>query len=290
MRHLSDPAATTAPHASPSLGELDEPTAAFYRHVLENLNLAGAPFLVGGAYAFACYTGIARHTKDLDLFLRRSDYERVTQVLKEAGYDSELPYPHWLGKVHQGRGGDAFVDLIFSAGNGVAAVDDRWFEHAAQAEVLGIPVRIVPPEEMMWSKGFIMERERFDGADVAHLIRARAEHLDWARLLERFGDHWRVLLSHLVLFGFIYPAERERIPAGVMASLLQRLQHDTTAAAKPEAYCGGTLLSREQYLYDIEHLGLRDARMQPLGAMTPQEVDVWTRAIPGRDGGPPRTC
>ena len=53
-----------------------------------------------------------------------------------------------------------------------------------------------------------MERERYDGADIAHLLRARADQLAWRRLLRRFGPHWRVLLGHLVLFGFVYPGER----------------------------------------------------------------------------------
>jgi hypothetical protein len=42
---------------------------------------------------------------------------------------------------------------------------------------------------MIWSKAFIMERERFDGADVMHLIHENANRLDWNRLLERFGQH-----------------------------------------------------------------------------------------------------
>jgi hypothetical protein len=58
-------------------------------------------------------------------------------------------------------------------------------------------------EETIWSKAFVMERERYDGADIAHLLRASAERLDWHRLLERFDAHWPVLLSHLILFGFI---------------------------------------------------------------------------------------
>ncbi len=58
---------------------------------------------------------------------------------------------------------------------------------------------------MIWSKAFIMERERYDGADIAHLILACGRDLDWRRLLGRFGRRWRVLLSHLVLFGFVYP-------------------------------------------------------------------------------------
>lgn len=53
-----------------------------------------------------------------------------------------------------------------------------------------------------------MERERFDGADVAHIILKRGKRLDWGRLLSRFGEHWRVLLSHLILFDYIYPSEK----------------------------------------------------------------------------------
>ena len=39
-------------------------------------------------------------------------------------------------------------------------------------------MRLIPVEEMIWSKGLIMERERFDGADVTHLIRARTATCD----------------------------------------------------------------------------------------------------------------
>src|SRR5207302_251148 len=85
----------------------------------------------------------------------------------------------------------------------LAVVNDAWFEHAVAGEALGRRVRLVPPEEMIWQKAYIMERERFDGADVLHLLRARGRRLDWPRLLARFGPHWRVLLSHLVLFGFV---------------------------------------------------------------------------------------
>ena len=63
----------------------------------------------------------------------------------------------------------------------------------------------MPVEEMIWSKAFLMERERFDGADVPHLMRARQQRSNWPRLLPRFGEHWRVLLAHLVLFPYVYP-------------------------------------------------------------------------------------
>ena len=90
--------------------------------------------------------------------------------------------------------------------------------------MLDVPVRLVPAEEMIWQKAFVMERERFDGADIAHLLRARAGFLDWKRLLRRFeGPHGRVLLVHLILFGFIYPDEKASIPDAVVRELLGRL-------------------------------------------------------------------
>jgi predicted nucleotidyltransferase len=255
------------------------PATAFYRHVLHTLNDSGVPFMVGGAFAFACYTGIKRDTKDLDLFIRREDYARVEAALREAGYGTELTYPHWLAKV---RSGEAFVDLIFSSGNGIVPVDDGWFAHASDADVMGVPVRITPPEESLWSKAFIMERERYDGADVAHLIHAYGARMDWHRLRARFGEHWRVLLSHLVLYGFIYPGERAVVPDWLMDELLEQLRHDRQPPPAQPKLCAGTLLSREQYLPDVEQQGYEDGRVEPFGAMTRQDVEHWTDAIPGR--------
>lgn len=263
-----------------SSNPLDSRTAGFYRHVMQILDASAVSFLVGGAYAYHHYTGIERHTKDLDLHIRRRDYEQIGDILAGHGYDTDLTYPHWLAKVRAGD--DAFVDLIFSSGNGISEVDDEWFEHAQNDEVLGLCARIAPVEEIIWSKAFIMERERYDGADIAHLLRARADRLDWRRLLRRFDSHWRVLLSHLVLFGFIYPAERDLIPGAVMETLLARLRRETGAPAPRDQVCAGTLLSREQYLSDLEFLGYQDGRLFPHGNMSENERAAWTGAIPDR--------
>lgn len=269
--------------AAPPL-DTDPASAAFYRNVLETLNAEGVPFLVGGAFAFACFTGIQRNTKDLDLFIRRADYEQVEHALRHTGYSTDLTFPHWLAKVHCG---EAFVDLIFNSGNGVSPVDDDWFVHAPRADVLGVPVLISPAEEAIWSKAFIMERERYDGADVAHLIRARGEKMDWPRLLRRFGPHWRVLLSHLVLFGFIYPGERWLVPAWLIDELMNRLRQETQQPVPATRECAGTLLSREQYLPDTEQLGYEDGRLAPSSTMTAQDVALWTEAIPSRQEAQP---
>lgn len=251
-------------------------TRDFYRHTLQVLTAADVPFLVGGAYAFERYTGIVRHTKDLDLFARRRDVEAILGALERAGYRSDLTYPHWLGKAFCG---DDVLDVIFAAGNGLARVDDTWFARAPADAVVGLPVRLCPPEEMIWSKSFVMERERFDGADVAHLLRARGRDLDWRHLLARFAEHWRVLFSHLILFGYIYPGERDHVPGWVLSELADRLRGDAETNAGDASLCRGTLLSRAQYLVDIDRWGYRDGRLPPTGYLTPEEITHWTAAI-----------
>jgi hypothetical protein len=230
----------------------------FYCAALSTLQQAQVPFLVGGAYALACHTGIVRHTKDLDIFIRPKDCERVLQVLSAAGYRTEVTDPRWLAKAYSG---EDFVDVIFSSGNAVAKVDDAWFDHAIEAKVFGLPVQLCPPEETIWSKAFVMERERYDGADIAHLLRAYGDRLDWKRLIERFDVHWRVLLSHLILFGFIYPFEPGCIPACVMDTLLNRLRHQVQPTRSTRQLCQGTLLSKTQYAIDIDRWGYEDVRL-----------------------------
>jgi hypothetical protein len=77
------------------------------------LTEAGIPFLVGGGYALAHYTGIRRDTKDFDIFLTRREVERALDILSGAGYRTEMTHAHFLGKVFCE---DLFVDFIFCSG------------------------------------------------------------------------------------------------------------------------------------------------------------------------------
>ena len=260
---------------APTQSLVETPSRLFYRDAMEVLNRASVPFLVGGAFAFIHQAGIDKSTKDLDIFARPRDVQRLLEACAAAGYETELVFSHWLAKI---RSLEGFIEVIFNSGNGVAAVDDGWFDHAIEGEVLNVPVKIAPAEETLWSKAFVMERERFDGADVAHLILAHGERMDWERLLVRFGQHWRVLLAHLVLFGFIFPSERSRVPAEVLQWLMQRLQGETGAPNAADPVCYGTLLSWSQYLGDVLGGSFRDARIRPFGNMSAEEVARWTAA------------
>jgi hypothetical protein len=270
-------------HTSPPRST-GRPVSPFYVDVLTRLERGGIPCLIGGAFAYSRYAQIERDTKDLDIFVKPDDCPRALSLFEAAGYHTELPFPHWLGKVRDD--GDV-IDVIFSSGNGVARVDDLWFARGVDVDIFGLPLRLCPPEEMIWSKAFVQERERFDGADVLHLFRALAPSLDWDHLLMRFDEHWRVLLSHVILFGYVYPDARGRIPRRIREELARRFaaeNADEREAADDGAagvrICRGTILSREQYLDDIRRFGYCDARLEPHGSLTRKDIELWTRAIP----------
>jgi hypothetical protein len=246
-----------------------------HRRSVVALQNADIPFLIGGAYVVEVYAGVSRRTKDFDLYLRPQHVDLALDALRRAGYKTQKTFPHWLAKASRGRNR---IDLIFRAGNGLCEVDDSWFERAYDDELLDLHVKLCAPEEMIWMKAYIMERERFDGADIAHIFKSCAERLDWSHLVRRFGTDWRVLLSHLVLFGYIYPSERRRIPAAVMEDLIARLRKEADAAER-ERLCRGTLLSRKQYLVDVEEWGFRDARLDKRVHMDPKDIVHWTKAI-----------
>jgi hypothetical protein len=256
--------------------DTDDASQAFYVRVMTRLTEAGIPFLVGGAFALARFTGIERNTKDFDVFVRREDIERALAALTDDDCTTELTFPHWLAKASCG---DDFVDIIFSSGNAIAAVDDEWFEQAPEDNVLGMRALLSPPEEMIWSKAFIMERERYDGADVMHLFLRCGNELDWGRMLRRFGDNWRVLFAHIVMFNFIYPGESTKVPQWVTEHLIARMLKETREPPPNEHVCRGPLVSRAQYLIDIQLWGHKDARLGPKGYMSDDEVKLWTAAI-----------
>src|SRR5690606_1786449 len=127
---------------------------------------SNVPFLVAGAYAVSAYTGITRETKDLDIFCKAGDYPRLLAHFKRRGFAVSVDDELWIGKVHRGV---HYLDVIFASPTGSTPVTDEWITNARQAEVLGILAPIIGPTELVWSKCFIQQHDRYDGADVGPL-------------------------------------------------------------------------------------------------------------------------
>lgn len=242
------------------MSESVEPEAwatAQYGRALSRLIESGARVLVGGAYAMRVYVGISRWTKDLDLFSPRSEVARVLAVLEEDGWKVELTDPVWLAKA---RLDGLLIDVLFNSGNGLHPVDESWFQRAPQAVLFGAPVRLVPVEEMILVKAYVQTRDRYDGADIHHLILKHGQRMDWKRLLDLLGAHWEVLLAHLVNFRFVYPSEHDAVPAWLWRDLLRRAQEQIECPPVADRVCRGTLFSRSEYEIDVREWGYRDAR------------------------------
>lgn len=231
--------------------------ASRYGRALSRLTESGVPVLVGGAYAMRVYAGISRWTKDLDLFSPRSEVARVLAVLEEDGWEVELTDPVWLAKA---RLDGLLIDVLFSSGNGLHPVEESWFQRAAQAMLFGAPVRLLPVEEMILVKAYVQTRDRYDGADIHHLILKHGQRMDWKRLLDLLGAHWEVLLAHLVNFRFVYPSEHDAVPEWLWRDLLRRAQEQIERPPVADRICRGTLFSRSEYEIDVREWGYRDTR------------------------------
>jgi Nucleotidyl transferase of unknown function (DUF2204) len=225
-----------------------------YRGVLDSLTDAGIPFAVAGAYALHRHTGIWRTTKDLDLVLEAKSVPAALFLLHGAGFETRIEDPVWLAKAIRG---EHFVDLITALGNALLVIDASWIERARPYEVLGRPSRVLSAEEMIASKIFICRRERFDGADVAHLIRACGGRLDWARVQHLIEPHWEMLLWSLLFFRYAYPAHMGLVPASVWNGLIYRLQ-DNLRHPKSDEPFRGTLIDPNMFAIDVDDWGERD--------------------------------
>ena len=139
---------------------------AFYKEALLLIQETGVDFMLGGAFALYYYTGIYRDTKDLDVFCKADAYPRLLKMFAEKGFRTEMTDARWLAKVFKG---EYFIDIIFNSVNNIARVDDTWLQYAVTQEMDGISVKLLSPEELVWCKIYVQNRERFDGADINHL-------------------------------------------------------------------------------------------------------------------------
>ena len=227
---------------------------ACYADALRTLLERRIAFVVGGAFAVHTFTGIWRTTKDLDLLLTAADLPEALDLLQSRGYETYVKDPVWLAKA---RRGDYFVDLITGVGNASLGVDSTWIEHSVPENVLGLPCRVLGAEELIVSKIFVAYRERFDGADVVHLIRARGKTLDWDRLLQLIGSHWELLFWSLVLFAYIYPAHADDVPRPVWDDLTSRLTHHVRNPNRNAPF-RGTLIDPRMFAIDVNEWGERN--------------------------------
>lgn len=223
---------------------------AFYREALELLNNSGAQYMLGGAFAFFHYTGIFRDTKDLDVFCKWSEFPKIMKFFAGLGYKTELTDVRWLAKIFKN---DYYIDIIFDTVNNICRVDDSWYEFAVESDFKGLKIKLIAPEELLWAKIYVQNRERYDGADVNHVMLKTGKNLDWKRLLSHMEQHWHLLLAQLIQFQFVYPSDfHEIIPKWLFDELMSRAHDQYELPPPKERVCRGPIIDQTQYSTDIK--------------------------------------
>ena len=233
---------------------LPEEQQSLFREVLTIFEMAQLQYAVAGAFALRQHTGISRFTKDLDIFLSTQAASAALSCLQRSGFRCEVCDPVWLAKVHRD---DYFVDLITGMSNAVIAVDDSWVARAHGAKVCEVDTRVLAPEELLASKLFVTRRERFDGADIAHIIFASRGKLQWERVLQIAGEHWELVLWSLTLFRYVYPAYSTYVPQSLWRDLLARFSEEISSP-NAGAKFRGSLIDDVMFAIDVDEWGMEN--------------------------------
>jgi hypothetical protein len=204
--------------------QIDSAEWSVYQRVIEEARRAGVRFAFGGAFATAVYTGQLRNTKDFDFYITLRDLPAMTGAITRAGLQDHyerLPYDRqWI---YRASAGDVIVDAIWAMANQRAPVDERWLVAGPEVTIRGERIRAIPIEELIWSKLYVLQRDRSDWDDVLNLIDARAGQIDWTHLLDRLAEDAPLLAGALSLYGWIAPDRAPDIPEAVWNRLGVRL-------------------------------------------------------------------
>lgn len=180
----------------------------------------GLRFALGGGLAFAEYSGHVRNMKDLDLFILPEDREAMVEAFTEAGftdYFSEKPYDQsWI---YRGVQNGIIVDMIWTFPSHRMDVDDQWLTRGKIVDVHGMKLRLLPIEELIWSKIYVFQRDRCDWPDVLNILVLQCADLDWQYLIDRMGTDSQLLGSLLSLFRWLCPRSAKDVPDWVWDQL-----------------------------------------------------------------------
>jgi hypothetical protein len=190
-----------------------------YREVMGEATRRHIPFAIGGGLALMAYAGQLRDTKDVDLYVQPKHREAMIEVVLDTGladYYERVPYDrNWIFRSFRD---DLIVDVMWAMANQRAQVDPEWL-NGPSTSVDGIILRLLRPEELLWSKLYVFQRDRCDWPDAINMLYRIGAELDWPHLLDRTAEDTPLLAALVRVFRWISPERCDKIPAAVMQHL-----------------------------------------------------------------------
>ena len=184
-----------------------------YRAVIDKMRERGIRFALGGGLAFSEYANRVRNTKDLDLYIYPWDRDDAREALLSTGfadYFDEKPYDRtWI---FRGYKEPVIVDLIWTSPNHRFQVDPRWLSRGRDVVIRGTRMKLIPPEELIWAKLYVLQNDRCDWTDILNILGNLGPMLDWRHLLDRVGADKPLLAALLATFRWMAPDRARALP------------------------------------------------------------------------------
>ncbi|HYI94619.1 MAG TPA: nucleotidyltransferase [Bryobacteraceae bacterium] len=191
-----------------------------YKCVLNRAIKAKVPFALGGGLAVGVYTGIGRYTKDLDLYILPEHRDWVIEMMAHCGladYYETKPYDRaWIYRAHDN---EVIVDSIWAMANKRAVVDEGWLVRGPMIRMFDQKFPVISPEELIWSKLYVLQRDRCDWPDILNLISATGPALDWDHLIDRVAEDQPLIKGVLSVFSWVAPESAAQLPGWVWDKL-----------------------------------------------------------------------
>lgn len=184
-----------------------------YKEVVDLFNSRGIRFAAGGGLAFSRYSARLRYTKDIDFFLAPEFKDRARQATTELGFEDYFGQEEYdRSWIYRGYRDDVIVDLIWTAPNHRMLVDDGWVTGGPTVTVHGTQVQVLRLEEFLWSKLYVMQRDRCDWPDMMNVLYSCGENIDWDLMLERLGPDAPLMGAMLASYRWLAPERAAKLP------------------------------------------------------------------------------
>lgn len=184
-----------------------------YQSAIDELRAKGVRFALGGGLAFSEYASRVRNTKDLDLYIFPWDRDAAVKAVLAAGFEDyfdQCPYDRsWIFRAYKEP---VIVDLIWTSPNHRFAVDPRWLTRGRDVIIRGVRMKVIPPEELIWAKMYVLQHDRCDWGDILNVLDNLGPLLDWRHLLDRVGPDKPLLTGVLSTFRWMSPDRARSLP------------------------------------------------------------------------------